>query len=186
MRKLANADGHAAVTSYMGRDVLLWCSSNDPAINKNAVAMIDVATGNTTILHVFDWRYAFHISACAKGFAIVSLYCPDRSLPEEVWKVPMDGSPATVIGITGNIYTGYTSTPKASVTPDGTRMVGCSNFGQAADPNNSEVWIMRLDVPVPAPLPTPLRPVTFPPNKHYELHIDTDAEGVPTLTEFEN
>jgi hypothetical protein len=151
-RKIANVDGHACPATYQGRDVLLWCSSNDPQINKNAVVMIYIETGVMDILWECDWKYAFHISApLNQPWCIVSTDCPTKDLPSQVWKIYFDKTiPAKLIGNTGSIYTGYNSQAKAAVSAvpdeDGTfKIVGCSNFGKTADPNYCDAWMVRLD-----------------------------------------
>lgn len=112
--------------------------------------MIDVETAKATILHVFDWRYAFHISAPLNSpFCIVSLDCPTKDLPSQVWKVPFDGTLAELICEPGSVFTGYNSELKAAVSADGSKIVGCSNFGKTTDPNYCDVFMINLTQPDP-------------------------------------
>lgn len=147
MRKIANVDGHACPCTYQGRDKLLWCSSNDPQINKNAVMMIDVETGVMDELAEFDAaKIAFHITAPLNlPYCYVSTDCPDRTLLSQVFQVFYDKSPKRlIVADTGSLYTGYNSQVKAAVSSDGSKIVGCSNFGQTADPNYCDVWMWEL------------------------------------------
>jgi hypothetical protein len=145
-RKIANVDGHACPATYQGRDVLLWCSSADPQVNKNAVCSIDVATGIMDVLWECAWAYAFHISApAALPYCFVSTDCPDKSLPSQVWQVFYDKTvPPVLVCEPGSIYTGYNSQVKAAVSWDGSHLVGCSNFGKTADVNYCDSWMVQL------------------------------------------
>lgn len=138
--QLTTTMGHCAVTRYQGRNVLLWCSSNDPAINRNAVVMVDMIDPTVkTVLMELDWRLAFHISTCDQPWCLVSTYAPDNSLPMQLWKVPFDGSGPTLICNTGGVYRDYTSQPKAALSRDGSRAVFSVDDGQAVN-----AWMVRF------------------------------------------
>jgi hypothetical protein len=151
-RKLAGYDGHSCPATYLGLDKLLWDSSADPVINANAVVSIDVATGVVDILATFPWAYSFHISAPVNlPYCIVSTDCPDKSLPSQIWQVFFDKTlPPVLIADTGSIYTGYNSQIKAAISWDGSKIVGCSNFGQTADVNYCDAFLID-SAPVPVP-----------------------------------
>jgi hypothetical protein len=151
-RKLAGYDGHSCPVTYLGLDKLLWDSSADPVINANAVVSIDVATGVVDILATFPWAYSFHISAPVNlPYCIVSTDCPDKSLPSQIWQVFFDKTiPPVLIADTGSIYTGYNSQIKAAISWDGSKIVGCSNFGQTADVNYCDAFLID-SAPVPVP-----------------------------------
>lgn len=111
-------------------DSLVFCSSNVNAINKNAVAMIDVLKPNDVKI-LLDlpqnkWAYAFHIS-CGP-FPIVSTYTSDNSMPMQIWKAFYEGQPAKLlVADTGGIMradpnTHYQSQPHATVSRDGSRI----------------------------------------------------------------
>lgn len=159
--KITPANGHAAVTRYKDRDKLLWCTSNDPAINKNAVAMVDLDTGAMDILCVLDWKYSFHIATCDKDWCVVSTDCPTRDLPSQCLKVYYDKTvPVEVICDAKSVYVEYNSQVKAALSRDGSRLVGCSNFGDTKDPNYCDVFMVKLAgivTPVQPPPPTRTR-----------------------------
>jgi hypothetical protein len=160
-RKVAAADGHAAPGLYNGKPVLLWCSSNDPVLNKNAVVMIDLDSGTETVLTTFDWRYAFHVSCCDQPWAVVSLDCPTKDLPSQCWKVYFDlALPPELICDTGSIYAGYNSQVKAALSRDGSKLAGCSNFGDVTDLNACDAWMIDLSATVPVPTPPAPLPST--------------------------
>lgn len=156
-------NGHACLTQAHGRDIILWCSASDPAINTptgqlitaNAVVAIDIETGVKDIIHVFDWKYSFHIAAPdGQPWCIVSTDCPDRSLPSQVWKVYLDKTkPAELLCGTGSIRPDnpnpsdpppYNYQVKAAVSRDGSKIVGSSNFGDIVDPNYCDVFMLEL------------------------------------------
>jgi len=142
--RLTNYNGHACPTSYEGRDKLLWCSSEDPTVNADDIIMIDVETGARRVLWNVGWEYAFHISACKGDFCIVSTDDPDRLVLSQVWKVPYDGTAPTLICDTGSIYDGYGSQVKAALSWDGSKLVGCSDFGDTSDLNACDVFMVKL------------------------------------------
>lgn len=163
LRQLAPVMGHNDVASFNDRDVLLWCSSADAAINKNAVVMIYQDSGFKvpTPLLELDWKYALHVSCCAKDYVIVSTYAPDNSLPSQIWKVPLNGSSPEALCETRGIYAGYNSTPRASVSRDGSRLVFATNSGIIDHgPDYVETYLEMVDVgpPSPAAPPVPVPP----------------------------
>jgi hypothetical protein len=144
-KKITDANGHACPAVHNGKPVLLWCSSNSPTVNANSVAMIDIESGIMDILWTIPWDYAFHIAACNQEWCVVSTDCPKKTLPSQCWKVYFDKIiPAELICDTGSIYTGYNSQVKASLSRDGSKLVGCSNFGKTTDPNYCDVFIVEL------------------------------------------
>lgn len=141
------AMGHMDTARFNGREVLIWCSSNDPTLNLNAVVMIDLGTPDVgkpalTILAVFDWRLAIHVSTCDKPFALASTYAPDNSIPSQIFRVPFDGSGAqfvcdthsTMIKVGEGIA--YNPEPRASLSRDGSRYVFASNSGNVGISND--------------------------------------------------
>lgn len=143
-RRLTDFDEHACPATYNGRDVLLWAESD----TRNACVMIDVETGARKILGIeLPWDYSIHISAPLHlPWCIVSTDCPDRKLPSQVWKVYFDATiPSEFLGNTASVFTGYNSEALASVSSDGSRLVGRSNFGQTGDPNFCNTWEIRLN-----------------------------------------
>lgn len=188
IRQLASVMSHNDVASYQGRDVLLWGSSADAAINANAIWSIDNPTRAMRMLLNLEWGYAFHASACAQDFCIISTYAPDNSLPSQLLKVRLDGSGSEVLCETGSVMMqneargmAYNPTPRASVSRDGSRIVFNSNGG-ALDrgPNYCDVFMLTLEtaeIPrIPTEIPT-VRP-TEPPivvTPSPELHMELDS-----------
>lgn len=152
--KIAPTDGHACPVVINGKSVLLWCSSADPVTNKNAVIAIDTHSGMfLSVLYNLDWKYAFHISA-AKDFYIISTDCPDKSLPSQVLKAYYDTTkPVEVLCDTGSIFNGYNSQVKAALSIDGSKVVGCSNFGDVTDANFCDVFMLDLAASTTPPVP---------------------------------
>ena len=149
-RKIAPANGHACAAVHNGRPVLLWSSSNDPFSNMNALVLIEIDTGVQEILHVFSWAESFHVSACDRDFCLVSTDVPSRDLPSQLWKIYFDKmKPAELLGETGSLFTGYNSQVKAALSRDGSKVVGCSNFGKTTDPNYCDVFLMTIDATAP-------------------------------------
>ncbi len=162
-QQLTVADGHAAVTSRFGKDIVLWCSSNDPATlwddgspngvvaNKNAVAGIDLANPKKKIaLMELDWRYEFHIATCSQDWCIVSTDCPDYSLPAQVWRVYFDRTrQPELLCNTGSVFTDIAEV-NASVNWAGTKVIGRSNFGKV-DANECQVWMLDITPTAPDP-----------------------------------
>ena len=148
---ITSVNGHACLARLAGRDVLLWCAASDPKINANAVVAIDIKTRSATILHTFDWDYSFHITAPDnEPWCIVSTDCPKRTLPSQLWKVYYDKTKAAeFVADTGSIYVDYNSQVKAAISRDGSRIVGCSNFGNSADLNYCDVFMRKLQAPQP-------------------------------------
>ncbi len=179
-RRLTTVNGHAATAIYQDRDVLLWCSANDPHINKNAVIAIDIETAVRRVLFTLDWAYAFHISACDRDFCLVSCYAPDGSLPCQLWRVPLDGSPATrLLADTGGIIRDYTSQPRAALSRDGSRCVYSVDDGSTVN-----TWLLLLDE-VPKPAET-LTDVNFK-GSHGKWHVAFDIDvinDVPMVSNF--
>lgn len=162
-KQVTAVNGHAAVSSYKGHDVLLWCSAADPKLNENAIMLIDLddlSKPPRRLLHL-SWPYASHISVCDKEFCLVSTYSKmDPSLPMQLYKVPFDGSTPTFLANTGGTYDlrddarGYTSQTKAALSMDGS-MAAYSVF----DGSTTNVWLMTLDaVTQPVVEPSPVAP----------------------------
>lgn len=158
-RQLASVLGHMDVGAYQGDDVMVWCSSADPAINRNAAVRVDMQ-GNRELLAGFDWRYAFHVSS-GDGFSLVSTYAPSNELPSQVWKVLHDNSDAELLCETGSTMIrtanglAYGPQPRASLSRDGSRFVFNSNGGDVSrDPDYCDVYLGILEEPSkPAPVP---------------------------------
>ena len=154
-RRLTDADEHACVATYKGRDVLLWAESD----TENACVMIDVETGaRTTLALQLPWDYAIHISAPRDlPWCVVSTDCPDHKLPAQVWKVYYDNKiPSELICEPDSVFTGYSSEVMAAVPPDGTKIVGRSNFGKTDNPDYCDVWMVDLPPTQPSPDPDPI------------------------------
>lgn len=194
-KQLTSANGHAAVAVYGGRDYLLWFNSNEFPITlpqfKNGVVMVDMETGSQRGLISFPqkdalgigWAYSCHISACDRDFCLVSIYAPDNSLPMQLWKVPLDGSPPSLLCETGGVYRDYDSQPKASASRDGTRCVFCFDDGQ-----NTYVKMLHLaeeepdfdknpDEPLRPFGPGSLTPVQLVDGMKWHLTMDFEAKG---------
>ncbi len=150
-KRVTTVNGHAVAGRYQGRDVLLWCSSADAKINANAIERIDLATGVMKPLAWYDWRQAFHISACDREFCLVSTYAPDNAMAMELWKVPFDETPPILLGETGGFYRDYSSQPKASLSRDGSRAVYCVDDGTTV---HVDMIALNETAPVP-PVPSP-------------------------------
>lgn len=166
IRQLATVMSHNDVASYQGRDVLLWGSSADAKINANAIWLIDNQAGGLRMLRNLEWSLAFHASACAQDFAIISTYAPDNSLPSQLLKVRLDGSGSEVLCATDSVMMrndqggmAYNPTPRASVSRDGSRVVFNSNGGDVSrGPNYCDVFMLTLEEakPVEPPKPPPI------------------------------
>jgi hypothetical protein len=152
LRQLAPVIGHNDTT----RGATIWCSAADASINKNAVVLIDHATGDKFVLMDLDWRYAFHVSSGA-DFSIVSTYAPSNELPSQVWKVPHDGATPELVCETGSIMPRadmYNAQPKASVSRDGSRLVFSSNSGiMDRGPHYCNTFMVKLEGAKPEPKP---------------------------------
>lgn len=154
--RVTTANGHAAVTSYKGHDILLWCSAADAKINQNAVMMIDLdKTGSPVALLNLPWTYAMHVSVCDRDFALVSAYSKmDPTFPHYLYKVYFDWTAPLFLGETGGRYDttddvkGYTSQPKAAFSRDGSMAV-YSVF----DGSTTNAWLMKIDDTQPQPVP---------------------------------
>jgi hypothetical protein len=127
-------------------DYLVYCSSNDAVLNKNAVVMVDIFNpGDKHVLMEFDWAYAMHISCCDQQFCCVSVYDPKNVLPMQIWQVFYDGQPKVKLCETGGIYRDYSSQPHATISRDGTRIVFAVDNGKTIGTS-----MLVLD-PVPIP-----------------------------------
>jgi hypothetical protein len=108
--------GHNDVGTYLGHDVLIWCSSNDPVIDANNVMLIDMVTGEKRVLLTLDFAYAFHVS-CSRThpWGTISAFDPKNVKPTMVLRVFFDGSaPLVQTANTGGIYRTYESAPKGT------------------------------------------------------------------------
>jgi len=158
--QLTQANGHATVARYGTRDVLLWCSAADKAIDRNALVLVNLSTYfQKTSLLEFIWDYAFHISPCTQRFCLVSTYSKRQPLlPMQLWKVPLSGEPPfMLVSDTGGQYReiagdgGYTSQPKAALSRDGSRAVYSVHDGTTVN-----TWLMELDAPATPPMTKPI------------------------------
>lgn len=128
VREVANRNGHHDVgRDSAGDEVMIWCSSNDAQINKNAVVKVRLADGQQTVLLELDWSLAFHVSCCDAG-AVVSTYGaavkPDAPHADEILWLSHDGAVEPLCKH-GSIISRYTDQPKASASRDGKRIVFC-------------------------------------------------------------
>ncbi len=204
MRKICDTNGHAALTlDADGSDVLIWTSNQD-----NGIYKVPIDGRPRTILTQLAWPIAADISCPAQGPPILSTYSLDPDFPGQALRLHLDGSGFDVLCETGSVQIkmpdgswAYNSQPKACVSRDGRFILGCSNFGKTTDPNYCDLWLWDMsrghDIADPAKsdpipsnplqsIPSGLHPVKFPPNKDYWIRIQTDAQGNPTVTEFEN
>lgn len=168
---ITDSDPHSAVARYKDKDYFLWCSSNDRGVNKNALCMTDVVTGEMRVLLDLNWEeYGFHISTCDKDFCIIDPYSVKPGLKNQIWMVPYDGSPHTVLCETNSTQIAlgpdkpwaYNPQPKASLSRDGTKFLFCSNSGKTSDPNYCDVFMGTIDVPVSIVVPQPPQPIPQP------------------------
>lgn len=153
IRQLATVMAHNDVASYQGRDILIWGSSADAQINANALWAVDNHTGDKRMLLNMEWSYAYHVSACAQDWCIVSTYAPNNSLPSQILKVRLNGSGSEVLCDTGSYMPKdlYGATPRASVSRDGSRVVFNSNSGVTdRGATYVDVFMLALEVQ-PAP-----------------------------------
>jgi hypothetical protein len=141
-RLLASHDGHAAVSTYQGRDVLLWCSS---AFGKvNAVKMIDVATGQEIrTLMQFPWDYGLHIAACDLEMCMISAVDPKGNLLSQIWKVPFgENTKGELLHEFRTVWrSGQQSEPRAALSRDGTKCVFNVDDGTKTTP-----WLLDITV----------------------------------------
>lgn len=154
-RPILAFNGHACPARSQGQDVLLWCNAAENPVTRpncpNGLIMVRLSDGYQVPLKSFlPWEYAFHISACDREFCLVSTYSEmNPALPMELWKVPFDGSPETLICTTGGVYRGYSSQPKAALSRDGSRAVYTVDDG-----TNVNVWMVEIENPVVQPIVT--------------------------------
>lgn len=118
-------------------------SSGDPVVvfsdgtrSKAAVVKADINSGGRTDLLQFDWSLAIHISLPDRApFAIVTTYDPKNPASTvkyaneilRVWLDSVNGSHVQSLGKHGSNADIYQRQPKASVSPDATRIVYDSN-----------------------------------------------------------
>lgn len=197
IRQLAPVMSHNDVARYQGQDILIWGSSADPEINKNALFAIDNMSGMRRQLYEMPWAYAYHVSACSQDFAILSTYAPDNSLPSQVLKLKLDGSGVELICETGSIMPTdlYSATPRASVSRDGSRVVFNSNSGITnRGVNYVDVFFVMLgsaEIPtIPTEIPTQIpqkpEPIAVQPDlstdlKNLRAFLATREEHIRTL-----
>ncbi len=123
-------------------DSLIYCSSNDAALNKNAVAVVDVHDpASRRVLMDLAWPYAFHISCCDQPFCLVSIFDLTNTLPAELWKVPYAGQPTKLATIPTTVHD-YTGQPKASLSRSG-RLAAVS-VEQGSQVNT---WLLTMETP---------------------------------------
>ncbi len=194
LRDVAGHNGHKDVCRDVdGSEVMVWTDNRD-----NGVYKVPLDGGPSTLLVSLPWPIAVDISCPPQsGWAAVSTYSLNPQYPGQVLQVNLDGSAGKVFCDTESVQIqkpdgGMEYQPQPKTATNGKVLVGCSNFGRTVDPNYCDVWLMDLSVkPQPnvrpdTPPSSALRPVKFPPNKDYWIHIGTDAQGNPTVEEFEN
>lgn len=152
--QLTKTNGHAAVASYQGHDILLWCSSLDPVLDQNSVMLIDIDDPQKPPRPLLNlpWPYAFHISTCDTDFCLVSAYDVTNALPFQIWKVPYDGTIPTLKAQFASVYRDYTSQPKAALSHDGSMAVFSIDDG-----NEVNTWLIEVGSPAVQPV-TPVEP----------------------------
>ncbi len=209
-RQLVNANGHLAFCRDAdGSEIMLWTNSDENPVTledfPNGIVKVRLSDAKQTGLLALGWApdgpasMAVDIAADSKLGCLVTTYGRDSMVPfaNEIIMVPLDPKqkPRLICKHNSNVNLGsgidtYQAQPRAAFVSDNAIALG-SNNGQIADPNYCDVWIARLDnAPTLQPdqvVPsTGLKPVKFPPNKDYWIHIQTDKDGNPTVEEFEN
>lgn len=199
VRQLTTADGHACIDNV--DDSLLWTNSNENPVTlpdfQNAVVKIRIADGKQAGLISFPWSDAMDITMPESGpYCYVSTYgAAERS--GKLYCVKMDGSSNEVLldGINHAVHL-YEGQPKFCVSAEGDRGWYAATEADGVTVNTWMVMLAETTLQ-PGPhvessqdsaivIPSGLRPVKFPPNKDYWIHIQTDGQGNPTVTEFEN
>lgn len=179
IRQLAPVMSHNDVARYQGQDILIWGSSADPEINKNALFAIDNMSGMRRQLYEMPWAYAYHVSACSRDFAILSTYAPDNSLPSQVLKLKLDGSGVELICETGSVMPTdlYSATPRASVSRDGSRVVFNSNSGIThRGVNYTDVFLVKLEESAPVVEPPKAKPEPIAAQPSPDLHAELESQ----------
>lgn len=123
-------------------DYAIYCSSNDP-INKNAVVRINIwEPSHKQVLLDLPWEYGMHISACSRGFCVVSDFVESTA---RLWKVSIDTRKEELIATIPTHMRDYNSQPKASLSRDGSRVVFNIDDGRQVN-----VWLVYLGEDRPA------------------------------------
>lgn len=121
--------GHKDVCrNSAGDECMCWINANTLRPGPpNTVMLVRLADGQEKPLLSLEWSLACHISCCDTG-ALVSTYAPSNKLPGELIFLDFEGDVKWRIP-TQSEYRGYSSASRASVSQDGRKAAGSSNFG---------------------------------------------------------
>lgn len=136
LRQLRAANGHkCCARSTDGRELLIWCNSDDPAPLDgcpNGIVSIDLATGEQKCLLSLPWSEAVHISRNG----LVETY----ARPGLDWEPYMgellivrDGFQVQRLCHHRSSAADYTSQPKATISRNGARILFSSDMGGQVD-----------------------------------------------------
>ncbi len=151
---IENVNGHKGVCLDNNSDeVLIWTNSDDPNPGPdavNAICMVRLADGNSTVLCQLDWSLAVHISCPTQaGFCFVSTEQNLNNVKEcayrdRILKVGFDG---TVTDLCGHgPTTSYTAQAKVTASRDGAYALFASNHdsGPHTDVNYADTYLLSV------------------------------------------
>lgn len=154
MRRLTSYDEHAAVgRGTDGSEILVWVRAD----TWNGIEKIRIADGQTTPLLQLDWSLASNVSLTDSGLACVSTYATSSTgaaYTDQILLVALDGAgvEAVVCDHGSKPFNEYNWQPKASISPDGSRIVFSSNMGQYPGTEYIDAYMVELARPLPVPV----------------------------------
>lgn len=156
LRHIENVNGHKGIClDQNGDEVLIWTNSDDPNPGpnaNNAICMVRLADGKSTVLCELDWSLAVHISCPTQAkFAFVSTEQAASSTVEcahrnKILKVGFDGTVTDLCdhGATSS----YNSQAKVTSSRDGSCALFASNHDRllnaVVDLNYADTYLLSL------------------------------------------